>query len=116
MRFFSQHSQVTEQESHTSINRSLSTKVIRPIMPAVTSYTRPISAAQATQLRALLAGRGFEFVEKPYWLYAATGQNVNVAVYEKGPKILVQGKGTPAFIEFILEPEILGVAEIGYEE
>jgi ribonuclease HIII len=39
-----------------------------------------------------------------------------VAVYEKGPKIVVQGKGTEEFIEFILEPEILGEAKLGYEE
>ena len=85
-------------------------------MPDVTSYTRPITADQASRLRTLLVSRGFEFMDKPYCIFAASGQKVNVSVYEKGPKILVQGKGTPAFIEFILEPEILGIAEIGYEE
>ena len=85
-------------------------------MPDVTSYTRPITADQASRLRTLLVSRGFEFMDKPYCVFAASGQKVNVSVYEKGPKILVQGKGTPAFIEFILEPEILGIAEIGYEE
>ncbi len=41
---------------------------------------------------------------------------MNVSVYEKGPKILVQGKGTSEFVRFILEPEILGQVELGYEE
>ncbi len=39
-----------------------------------------------------------------------------MAVYEKGPKIVVQGKGTAEFVQFILEPEILGEAKFGYEE
>jgi ribonuclease HIII len=41
---------------------------------------------------------------------------VSVAVYEKGPKVLVQGKGTEEFVQFTLEPCVLGVAKLGYEE
>lgn len=87
-------------------------------MPAPTSYTKPLTRAQAEGLRALLAERGFVFQEKPYCLFAAAnpGAKVNVAVYEKGPKIVVQGKGTEDFVKFTLEPEVLGVAELGYEE
>jgi ribonuclease HIII len=59
---------------------------------------------------------GFEFLEKPYTLYAAQKAKLNVAVYEKGPKVLVQGKDTADFVQFTLEPEILGAAKIGYEE
>lgn len=85
-------------------------------MPALTSYTKPLSLSQAEKLRALLKEKGFEFQTKPYCLYAAAGDKVNVAVYEKGPKIVVQGKGAEHFITFLLEPEVLGVAELGYEE
>jgi ribonuclease HIII len=53
---------------------------------------------------------------KPYCLYAATKPKVNVLVYEKGPKVLVQGKGTEDFVTNLLEPEILGEAKLGYEE
>ena len=49
-------------------------------------------------------------------LFFAQGQKVTVAVYEKGPKIVVQGKGTEEFVQFILEPEILGEARLGNEE
>ena len=59
---------------------------------------------------------GFDFVEKPYTLYAAQKAKLNVAVYEKGPKVLVQGKETEDFVKFTLEPEILGEAKLGYEE
>jgi ribonuclease HIII len=37
-------------------------------------------------------------------------------VYEKGPKLLLQGKGIEDFVSFELEPKILGEARLGYEE
>lgn len=59
---------------------------------------------------------GFDFIEKPYTLYAAQRAKLNLAVYMKGPKVLIQGKGTEDFVKFHLEPEILGEAKLGYEE
>lgn len=84
--------------------------------PAPTTYTKPLTELQAARLRAILQEKGYRFLEKPYCLFAAEGQKVNVAVYEKGPKIVVQGKGVTDFVTFILEPEVLGAAEMGYEE
>ncbi len=37
-------------------------------------------------------------------------------MYEKGPKVVVQGKETEDFVRFYLEPEILKEARVGYEE
>lgn len=85
-------------------------------MPALTSHTQALTAAQTEKLRALLAERGFEFMTKPYCIYAAAKPKVNVLVYEKGPKVVVQGKGTEDFVINMLEPEILGEAKLGYEE
>src|ERR1043165_2728664 len=85
-------------------------------MPALTSYTKPLTSAQAAKLRGLLEEKGFKFETKPYTLYAASGEKLSIAVYEKGPKIVVQGKGTEDFVKFTLEPEVLGAAELGYEE
>ena len=85
-------------------------------MPPVTSFTSPLTPAQADKLRARLAEMNFEFVEKPYTLYAAQKGKLNVAVYTKGPKVLLQGKDTEDFVRFTLEPEILGEAKLGYEE
>jgi len=85
-------------------------------MPALTSYTKPLTELQAARLRTLLEEKGFSFEPKPYTLYAASKEKLNIAVYTKGPKIVVQGKGTEDFIKFTLEPEVLGVAELGYEE
>jgi ribonuclease HIII len=86
------------------------------VMPALTSYTHALTAAQAEKLRALLDERGFKFMTKPYCLYAAEKAKVNVLVYEKGPKVVVQGKETEDFVTNLLEPEILGEAKLGYEE
>ncbi len=76
----------------------------------------PLTVAQAEKLRGILTGRGWKFTERPYMLYYADGERVNVSVYEKGPKIVVAGKGTAEFVEFTLEPEVLGEALLGYEE
>ena len=59
---------------------------------------------------------GWDFIEKPYTLYAAQKGKLNLAVYIKGPKVLVQGKETEDFVKFRLEPEILGAATLGYDE
>ncbi len=82
----------------------------------VTSYTKPLTSLQAQQLKTLLKERGYEFSAKQYALFSATKGKLNVTVYEKGPKVLVQGKDTEEFVQFVLEPEILGEAELGYEE
>lgn len=85
-------------------------------MPAVTSYTKLLTATQAEKLRVLIGDKGFRMDEKPHCLYAGAGEKVNVAVYAKGPKVVVQGRGAEDFVKFTLEPEVLGVAEMGYEE
>jgi ribonuclease HIII len=85
-------------------------------MPALTSYTHALTDLQAEKLRTLLDERGFSFMTKPYCLFAAEKAKVNVLVYEKGPKVVVQGKETEDFVTNLLEPQILGEAKLGYEE
>jgi ribonuclease HIII len=80
------------------------------------SYTHPLSTAQAAKLRSLLQELGFEFAERPYTLFFAQKNKLSVAVYEKGPKVLLQGKGIEEFVQFELEPKILEEARLGYEE
>lgn len=79
-------------------------------------HTSPLTAEQAAKLRALLEERGWRFEPRPYTIYFAQKDKVTVAVYEKGPKIVVSGKGTEEFVQFTLEPEVLGEAKLGYEE
>src|SRR5207249_10677980 len=80
------------------------------------SYTHPLTQEQAAKLRALLEELGFEFSPKQYTLFFAQKNKLSVAVYEKGPKVLVQGKGVEEFVQFELEPKIFGEAKLGYEE
>lgn len=83
---------------------------------ALTSYTALIQHKDVEKLRGILLERGFELGMKPYTYYNAKKEKLNVAVYEKGPKVFVQGRDTEDFVKFILEPEILGVAKLGNEE
>ena len=84
--------------------------------PKLTTYTAPLTSDQATALRRLLESAGFEFSSKPYTIFFAQKNKLSVAVYEKGPKLLLQGKGIEEFVSFELEPKILGEARLGYEE
>jgi ribonuclease HIII len=52
--------------------------------------------------------------EVPYARFGGKRDKVNVVLYESG-KLVVQGRGTREFVEFVLEPEILKEARLGYE-
>src|SRR3954466_8671927 len=80
------------------------------------SYTQTLTTEQADALRSLLEELGYEFAPRPYTLFFGQKNKLAVAVYEKGPKILLQGKGIQEFVQFELEPKILGEAKLGYEE
>src|SRR5215470_18620204 len=80
------------------------------------SYTHALTHEQVGKLRALLDELGFEFAPKEWTIFFAHKNKLSVAVYEKGPKVLVQGKGVKEFVQFELEPKILGEAKLGYEE
>ncbi len=80
------------------------------------SYTALLTPEQAGKLRALLKELGYTFAPRPYTLFFAQKEKLSVAVYEKGPKVLLQGKGIEEFVQFQLEPKILGEAKLGYEE
>src|SRR5437763_1783371 len=80
------------------------------------SYTHLLTKEQAAKLRVLLRKGGFEFSTKEWTIFFAQKNRLSVAVYEKGPKVLVQGRGVEEFVQFELEPKILGEAKLGYEE
>src|SRR5881396_861027 len=80
------------------------------------SYTHALTQQQVGKLRALLEESGFEFAPKEWTIFFAQKNKLSVAVYEKGPKVLVQGRGVEEFVQFELEPKILGEAKLGYEE
>ena len=80
----------------------------------MTSYTCKLNDQQSATLRSWLQAHHYEFREVPYARFAAEKEKTNLVFYESG-KLVVQGKGTQEFIEFVLEPEILKEARLGYE-
>ncbi len=84
-------------------------------MPPLRSHTVALTADQAQTLRGLMLEQGFKFEPRPYTIYFGQKPGLTVAVYEKGPKAVIQGKETQEFVEFTLEPAVLGEARLGYE-
>ena len=76
------------------------------------SHTAKLSPKQAEKLRGILAKRDFEPAEVPYAVFSYKRPSLKVTWYNSG-KLLVQGKGTKEFVEFTLEPEVLGEAAFG---
>ncbi len=80
----------------------------------LTSYTCKLTDEQASALEAYLREHSFKPREVPYARFAGEKEKLNVVFYQSG-KLVLQGKGTQEFIEFVLEPEILKQAKLGYE-
>ncbi len=80
------------------------------------TFTAQLTQSQAKDLVNLMKRGSFEMQTRPYMLAFGKKGKLSVAVYEKGPKVVVQGKETSDFVQFTLEPEILGEARLGYEE
>jgi ribonuclease HIII len=87
--------------------------IFTPVKP-LTSYTCKLTDEQAKALDAALRARDWKPREVPYARFAYESPKANIVFYESG-KLVVQGKGTQEFIEFVLEPEVLKQAKLGYE-
>jgi len=81
-----------------------------------TSYTCQLPADKTAKFKADLDQRGYLFRDVPYAHFGAEhlGEKVSLAFYKSG-KLVIQGKGTTDFIQFYLEPVLLGEARLGYE-
>jgi len=80
----------------------------------LTSYTAKLTPPQADALDKYLRAEDYVFRDVPYARFAGEKNKTNVVFYESG-KLVVQGKGTQEFVEFVLEPQILQEAKLGYE-
>ncbi len=83
-------------------------------MKPLTIHTCKLTDEQASALDAALRARNWKPRIVPYARFAFESDKTNIVFYESG-KLVVQGKGTQEFIEFLLEPEILKQARLGYE-
>jgi ribonuclease HIII len=80
----------------------------------LTIHTCKLTDEQASALLAALTARNWKPREVPYARFAFESDKTNIVFYESG-KLVVQGKGTAEFVEFVLEPEILKEVKLGYE-
>ena len=83
-------------------------------MKPLTIYTCKLNETQADALEKYVRAENFVFRDVPYARFAGEKNKVNVVFYQSG-KLVVQGKGTQEFVEFVLEPQILQQVKLGYE-
>jgi len=67
------------------------------------------------KLRDDLESQGFALSKPPYTVFSGKKKGVSCTLYESG-KLTVQGKEMQGFIEYYLEPEILGTFDYNYGE
>lgn len=84
------------------------------LVKPLTIYTGKLTDEQAASLKDALVARNWKPREVPYARFAFESDKCNVVFYDSG-KLVVQGKGTQEFVEFLLEPEILKQVKLGYE-
>lgn len=80
----------------------------------ITSYVCGIDSGDAAKLGDMLNERGWDMTPHPHAFWKAKKEKTTVVAYQSG-KLTAQGKGTSDFVTFILEPEILKEASLGYE-
>lgn len=79
------------------------------------SFTFKLTPDQQTELVRLLRFGNYRPLEVEHTIAAAEGQDCNIALYKSG-KCLVQGRGAQDWVTFVLEPNILLEARLGYED
>ena len=88
--------------------------------PQKTSFTYELDAEQQEKLLAMLALGNYRPRQVPYSIVAVEGDGFNCALYQKEKhgrrKLCIQGSKAQDFVEFFLEPNVLGVATVGYED
>ncbi len=78
------------------------------------TYVLQFDLALTEKLRRGLEDRGFALSTPPYTLFQGKKKGVSCTLYTSG-KLVVQGSEMKEFIEFFLEPEILGTFDFGYK-
>lgn len=79
------------------------------------SFTFKLDENQQEAVRKLLKDLKYIPTEVPHTQVAVAIPDCRINLYTSG-KLLVQGKAAQEWVEFILEPEILKEAHVGYEE
>lgn len=78
-------------------------------------YVTQVDVSIEKKLLADLIAQEFEISHPAHTLFSGKKSGISCTLYQSG-KLLVQGKEIGPFIEFYLEPEILGSFQYGYED
>ena len=81
----------------------------------VTTYTTKLGDEESARLERIVRAGSFVLKDIPHARFCATKPDVSVTLYNSA-KLVVQGKGTKEFVEFVLEPHVLMAARQGYED
>ena len=79
------------------------------------SYTIKLTPDQMDATARILREGNYRPRRVEYALAAAEGEDCQIVLYQSG-KCLVQGKGAADWVTFVLEPQVLGEARLGYED
>ena len=72
-----------------------------------TSFVAKLDDVQRARLEAVLRAKSWDFSDAPYAHWRVSGPKISLVAYTSG-KLTVQGANAAEFVEFTLEPEILG--------
>lgn len=79
-----------------------------------TVLVKQIDVSLKKKLLKDLESQGFEIKQPPHTFFQGAKKGVSVTFYTSG-KLVVQGSSSEEFIQFYLEPEILGTFDHGYD-
>lgn len=84
---------------------------------AKTLYTLKLNDEELQKLESVCDRRcyGYYSVDHSLFAFKAPLEGINIVAYKSG-KVVIQGKGTEAFVQNILETEVTGNPQMGYEE
>lgn len=89
-------------------------------LPGKTCFTFELTNDQQERVLGIFVTGNYRRREVPYALYSVEGDRFNATLYEKEKhgrrKLCVQGRGAEDFVLFVLEPQVLGAATLGYED
>ena len=84
------------------------------VPPPLTTYSLKLSKPQGETLHRIVRDGTFELREVPYAVFSAAKKDLNVTLYQSG-KLVIQGKGTEDFVQFVLEPKVIQEPRLCYE-
>ena len=87
--------------------------------PKKTSFTYELTNDQQELLLGVMVNGNYRKREVPYSLWSIEGDHFNATLYAKEKhgkrKLCIQGSKAEDFVLFVLEPNVLGAASLGYE-